>query len=226
MPIKNDVVFHLYFGDEENKDDLKSFLKSVLELPEEEYDVLYISDPFLRGEYPKEKIGIVDLKIKTKSGKTIHIEVQLLVLPDLRKRIFFYDAKLIAEQIGSGGKYSTINDVVTILITDEILIQESPRYHHRFTFFDKDACVELTDLLRIHTLELPKLPPVPDGTELHDWASFIAAETEEELNMVSERNEQIGHAADKLRILSNDQRARELYELRLKEWRDIESFKD
>ncbi|MDR1109907.1 MAG: hypothetical protein LBP92_04205, partial [Deltaproteobacteria bacterium] len=39
-------------------------------------------------------------------------------------------------------------------------------------------------------------------------------------------NEQIGHAADKLRILSNDQRARELYELRLKEWRDIESFKD
>jgi predicted transposase YdaD len=44
--------------------------------------------------------------------------------------------------------------------------------------------------------------------------------------MVSERNEQIGHAADKLRILSNDQRARELYELRLKEWRDIESFKD
>ncbi|MDR1109906.1 MAG: hypothetical protein LBP92_04200 [Deltaproteobacteria bacterium] len=59
-----------------------------------------------------------------------------------------------------------------------------------------------------------------------NWSCFIAAETEDELIMASEKNKQISHAADKLGIFSYDQRARELNELRLKEWRDIESFKD
>ncbi|GHS90261.1 hypothetical protein AGMMS49957_15870 [Synergistales bacterium] len=35
---KNDVIFKRIFGTEENKDILTGFLKSVLRLPEDEYD--------------------------------------------------------------------------------------------------------------------------------------------------------------------------------------------
>jgi len=139
------------------------------------------------------------------------------------KRIAFYEARLVTEQIGSGDDYDVIRQVVSIIITDENLIPVSPRYHHRFTFYDPEAGVEFTDLIEIHTLELRKLPKGADGTELCDWAKFIAAETEEELTMIAERNPQIGRAVVKLRELSADERARDLYERREKAHRDIAS---
>ena len=95
------------------------------------------------------------------------------------------------------------------------------RYHHRFTFYDPEAGVEFSDIIEIHTLELRKLPKGTDGTELYDWAKFIDAETEEELTMLSERNPQIGRAVVKLRELSADEKARDLYERREKARRDM-----
>jgi len=80
--------------------------------------------------------------------------------------------------------------------------------------------VELSDIIEIHTLELEKLPEGADGTELYDWAKFIAADTEEELNMIAERNPQVAKAVVKLRELSADERARDTYERREKARRD------
>ncbi len=99
----------------------------------------------------------------------------------------------------------------------------SQRYHHRFAFADLDAGVELTDIVAIHTLELDKLPEAADGTQLYDWASFIAASSEEELAVIAERNPQIGKAVVKLRALSADERTRDMYERREKARRDEES---
>jgi len=56
-----------------------------------------------------------------------------------------------------------------------VLIEGSPVYHHRFTFYDPEARVEFSDIIEIHTLELRKLPDGDDGTELYDWAKFIDA---------------------------------------------------
>ena len=70
-----------------------------------------------------------------------------------------------------------------------------------------------------HTLG--KLPQVADGTELYDWAKFIAADTEEELEMIAQRNPQVGKAIVKLRELSADERARDMLERREKARRDI-----
>ncbi|MCL2831806.1 MAG: Rpn family recombination-promoting nuclease/putative transposase [Treponema sp.] len=132
-------------------------------------------------------------------------------------------AKLITEQLGSGDKYKTLQKVISIIITDEDLIQNSPRYHHRFVFYDSEAAVEFSDIIEIHTLELKKLPERDDGTELYDWAKFIAAETEEDLKMAAETNPQIKKAVVKLQELSADERARDLFERREKGRRDMES---
>jgi uncharacterized protein YceH (UPF0502 family) len=64
------------------------------------------------------------------------------------------------------------------------------------------------------------LPDGADGTKLYDWAKFIAAETEEELNMLAERNPEVGRAVIKLKKMSADEKARDLYERRLKAMRD------
>ena len=220
IPVKNDAIFRIFFADERNEEDLVTLLKSMLQLPEDDYNEIEISDPHLLREYDGDKLAIIDVKLHTKTKKIIHIEIQLKVTPELEQRIVFYGAKLITEQLGSGDDYDKINKVISIIITDGILIANSPKYHHRFTFYDKDADVEFTDILEIHVLELSKLPQVTDGTELYDWAKFIAAESEEELDMIAQRNPQIRNSVVKFRELSADERVRDMVERREKARRD------
>jgi predicted transposase/invertase (TIGR01784 family) len=220
LPVKSDVVFRLFFADERNQESLIGFLKAVLKLPEDDYHEIEIADPHLLREYDGDKLAIIDVKLITASGKIIHIEIQLKVTPELKNRIILYDAKLIAEQIGSGDDYDVIKKIISIVITDEALIEGSERYHHRFILYDRDAGIELSDIIEINTLELGKLPKATDGTELYDWAKFIDAETVEELNMIAERNPVVGRAVVRLRELSADERARDLFERREKARRD------
>ena len=49
LPVKLDLVFKLIFGDQRNTDILASFLKSVLDIPEEEYERVTIVDPPRQG---------------------------------------------------------------------------------------------------------------------------------------------------------------------------------
>ncbi|MCL2020290.1 MAG: Rpn family recombination-promoting nuclease/putative transposase [Oscillospiraceae bacterium] len=220
LPVKSDVVFRLFFGDERDTGELIRFLKSFLRLAEDDYDEIEIADPHLLREFDGDKLAIIDIKLRTKSKKTIHIEIQLRISPELKERIIYYSSKLITEQIGSGDDYDTIKKVISIIILEDTLIKDSPKYHHRFVMYDQEAGVEFSDLMEIHTLELNKLPTSTDGTELYDWAKFINAETEEELDMLTERNPQFRPTVVKLRELSADEKARDAYERREKARRD------
>ena len=220
LPVKFDVIFRLFFADERNEDDLIDFLKSILRLPESEYESIMITDPILLPDYVGDKYAVIDVKLHTKSRMILHIEVQLDVPPNMRNRVVFYNSKLITEQIGTGDPYSKIQKAITIVITGEDFIPNSDSYFHRFTFNDPDAGVEFTDLKEIITLELSKLPKETDGTSRYDWAKFIDAETEDELDMVAQRNPQIRKAVVKLRELSADERARDMFERREKGRRD------
>jgi predicted transposase/invertase (TIGR01784 family) len=220
FPPRNDVIFKLFFADERNMELLTDFLQSVLDIPADDYDVLSIIDPHLLREYPDDKMGIIDVKLKTKSGKVINVEIQVAPMPQMRERVIYYDAKMIAEQLGSGSDYKNIKRVISIIITDYKLITESPNYHHCFVLYDRENGVTFSNTLQIHTLELPKLPDNPDGTPLWNWMSFLDAQTEEDLHMTAETSPIIKKAVVRLIKLSADERARALYEAREKERRD------
>jgi len=216
---KSDVIFKLLFGDARSIDLLTDFLKSVLRLPVEEYDEVIIVDPHLLREYDGDKLGILDVKVKTKSKKTIDIEIQVLPSPELKSRIVFYSAKMIAEQVGAGEDYSKIKQVINIIITDYTLISENEKYHNRYTLYDSETESEFTDIIEVNTLELVKLPSKEDGTELWNWMKFLSARSKEELDMVAEKNPRVRKAVSRLMELSNDERTRMLYESRQKmEW--------
>jgi len=224
LSVKHDIIFRLFFADERNAEDLIALLKSILTLPDDDYNEIEISDPHLLPDYIGDKYAVIDVKLRTKSQKIIQIEVQLKVSEALKSRIVFYGAKLVSEQMGSGDDYEKISKVISIIITDEKLIKDSERYYHRFTFYDPDAEVEFTDLIEIHTVELKKLPDDSDGTQLYDWARFIAAETEEEFEMAAQANPQVRRAVVKLRELSADEKARDMVERREKGERDFRMF--
>jgi predicted transposase/invertase (TIGR01784 family) len=225
LPVKSDIIFRLFFADERNQEFLVSFLQSVLNLPDEDYDEIEISDPYLLREYPGDKLWIVDIKLKTKSKKIIHIEIQLSVAQGLKSRIIYYMGKLVTEQLGSGMDFDMIKRVISIIITDEELLASSDKYHHRFLLYEPESGMQFSDLVEINTLELCKLPSQPDGTKLYDWAKFIAAETVEELDEVAKRNEEVEKAVVKVKVLTGSERAKELHESRQKYLWDLSLHK-
>ena len=214
LPVKRDVIFKIYFADERNIEFLTDFLKAILPIPAEEYDELSIVDPHLIRDFSEDKLGIVDVKLKTKSGKTIHIDIQVSPLPFMKSRIAYYDAKMISEQIGKSEDYRNIKQVISIIITEEEFISDSSNCHHRFTMYDKINDVELTDIVEVHTLELCKVPIEQEDNHLYNWLRFIKAEEESELEVVAQRDPIIKKAVLKLMELSEDERTRLLLEKR------------
>jgi len=223
LPVKRDIVFKIFFADERNIEFLTDFLKSALSIPAEEYDEVVIVDPHLIREHPTDKLGIIDVKLKTVSGKTIHIEVQVAPLPNMRERIAFYDAKMVTEQIGRSERYKDIKQVISIVITESEFIAGNANYHHRFTMYDSINRVELTDIVEVHTLELCKIHPEADDSRLLYWMEFIKAEGEIELEAVAQRDPLIKKAVARLMELSADEKTRLLFEAREKERMDTES---
>jgi len=218
-----DVIFKLLMGTENSKEILTDFLLAVLDLSPNEYDEITIQNPFLLQEYKGDKLGILDVKLKLKSGKILNIEVQVNPMPFMESRILFYISKLITEQIGESDQYERIKRVISIIITGHQLIKQSEKYHHRFGLYDIESKVLLTDALEIHTLEVPKAGKADEDnerTDLLDWMKFFNIQTEEDLHMLAQKSPAMKRATLRLLELSADEKARQLYDARLKEQRD------
>jgi len=219
LSMKNDLIFKRVLGDSKNNI-IEYFLKSILDIPHDEYDELIITDPNLRVDGPDDKIGILDIKLKTKSGKIIDIELQLLHTPEMIERVLFYSSKMITEQMNMGDSYKEIKKVISILILDYDMIKNNPKYNHKFLLHDKSDDTTLTDLLEIHVLELKKLPEQTDNTKLYDWLSLFNATKREEFSMIAERTPEIKKAVVIIEELSEDERTRLLAEAYEKKRRD------
>ncbi|MDR2209013.1 MAG: Rpn family recombination-promoting nuclease/putative transposase, partial [Azoarcus sp.] len=81
---RNDQVFKLIFGDAQNTGPLTDFLKATLDLPPEDLLDIVLVDPHLRGKKPDDKQGILDVKVKTATGKLVDIEIQVAERPQMR----------------------------------------------------------------------------------------------------------------------------------------------
>ena len=219
----SDLIFKILMGSENSIDILTDFLLAVLNLAPDEYDEITIANPFLLQEYKGDKLGILDVKLKLKSGKVINVEVQVDHMPFMESRILFYVSKLVTEQIGESDQYDKIKRVISIIITDHMLVKNSEKYHHNFGLYDIESKRLLTDALEVHTLEIPKARKVSDDTKnesLLNWMKFFDAKTKEELDMLAEKSPVMKKATIRLMELSADEKARQLYESRLKERRD------
>ena len=220
LPPTDDWIFKLLFGDERNKSMLISLLSSFVELPAEEYELTFL-DVFLKPEADDDKLGIVDVKVKTKTGKVINIEIQVNPVKNIGKRLSFYKSKLIVEQISKGDLYNVIQRVICICITSYDLFPEAKEYLNSFRFYNPKNGLLFEEMPEeIYTLELSKVPSQDDGNAVWEWLQFLRSKRREEFEMVAERNEEIRKAVDTLYELSADEQVRLEYERRQKAWRD------
>jgi predicted transposase/invertase (TIGR01784 family) len=205
---KNDFVFKQLFGDAKDIDPLAAFLQAALGLREEEFDKLTIVDPNLNPEYDDDKHCILDVRVRTRSGREIDVEIQAKPTEDICNRIQYYTAKMVAGQVKAGESYGSMPQSVTIVIADFRMWETDARYHHRFLLHDSVAELAYPNSMEIHTLELPKLPDDSDGTKLWDWLKFIASETRDEFESLAGKDAVMAKAYGTLMKLSADEKMR------------------
>jgi predicted transposase/invertase (TIGR01784 family) len=179
-------------------------------------------DTHLKPEFLADKLCILDVRIKTKTGKQIDIEMQVAQTANIFERVCFYKSKMIVEQMGEGDWYDNIKKVINIIISDFRFIDggDENRYHHCYRLRDSADGTCFGNVEEIYVLELPKLPEDSDKTPVWEWAKFIDAESEEELEMIAAKNEVMRNAVEELYRVSSDADVRRQYEQREKAWRD------
>ena len=221
---KVDVIFKLLFGDKRNEEILIDFLKSVLDLSDDEYEPIALEDTHLKRETVDDKLGVVDVKLTTKNKKIIHIEMQIVEDDDMPERVTYYNAKMLVTQLKSGNEYDQLHKTITIVVADFELVENPAhpdKYHHTFMFNDCETGVNFTGITEIHTLELKKIPKHSDNTKKYDWLQFLKAEQEEEFDMLAERSPVVKKAVVELKRLSQDEEAQRLYDARQKaQWEE------
>jgi predicted transposase/invertase (TIGR01784 family) len=217
----NDFVFRKVFSD--NVTVLEDFLKAVLDLPAEDYESLTVVDPNLDREFIEDKLGVLDVKITTTSGKVLNIEVQVKTQRSIWKRMLFYISKMVVEQVKTGYQSDQINRVISILIADFVMVTENAAYHNCFRLYDENTRARFPDSTEIHVLELPKLHEA-DGTPLGNWLRFFKAKTEEDFMTVAQTSPAINEAWGRIKVLSGDERTRALADAREKARMDLDSW--
>jgi len=178
-----DYVFSEIFGNQKNIDITRNFLKTLIDIPEDEYDRLTVVSPKLRRVFKTEKSGVVDLKLNTKSGKIIHIELQVEKRTNMRNRILYYASRLIGDQLKLGDDYNKLHQVISIVICDHNLLEEEDSYINIYELRNEEKR-SFTKLLRVIILELPKLPETVDRT-VWPWLKFFKCTEKEEFEMLA-----------------------------------------
>ncbi len=211
---KNDFVFKQLFGDSAHIAPLADFLQAALKLPAEEFAGIVVADPNLNPEYEKDKHCILDVRITTRSGHEVDVEIQVEPTNELPNRIQFYTAKMVAGMVKSGENYEDMPQSISIVILDYRLWKTDARYHHRFCLYDADAALPYPNSMEIHTLELPKRPADSDGSGLWDWLKFLSSKTRAEFDSLAGKGGAMAEAVARLMELSADEKARMLADAR------------
>lgn len=98
---------------------------------------------------------------------------------------------------------------------------EDDECYRRISFCDVKTGKESTDLMEMHILELPKLPPGQKSeTDLMQWMRFLNGKRREDFEKMAKKNSCFEEAYKELDKLSADEKKRLEYEARQKAIRD------
>ena len=98
---------------------------------------------------------------------------------------------------------------------------EDDECYRRISFCDVKTGKESTDLMEMHILELPQLPPEQKSeTDLMQWMRFLNGKRREDFEKMAKKNSCFEEAYKELDKLSADEKKRLEYEARQKAIRD------
>ena len=131
------------------------------------------------------------------------------------KRSLYYWSKLYEEQIVQGDNYEKLAKTVCINILDFKYLKND-RYHNAYRLKEIETNEQLTDIMEIHFIEIPKLKKVENSEEITDMlTAWVISNPEGDVIANLEMcKKEIREAKEELVRLSANSRERMLYEKR------------
>ena len=216
---KIDFVFKNIFGSSKHPRILISFLNSVLK-PKNLISKVEIKNTDIEKHFVEDKFSRLDVKAETNTGEIINVEIQLKNEYNMIKRSLYYWSKLYEEQLSEGEDYSELKRTVCINILNFKYLKND-RFHNGYRLKEIETQEELSGLLEIHFIEIPKLDKNSDEKDmLVAWTEFLKNPESEKVRSLEMTIEEIREAKDELVRLSNDEEQRQIYEMRSKILKD------
>ena len=216
---KVDFVFKNIFGSPKHPRILISFLNAILK-PVNKITSVEIKATDLEKQFIDDKYSRLDIKAETNNNEIINIEIQLKNEYNMIKRSLYYLAKMYEEQLGEGEEYSKLNRTVCINILNFKYLK-TEKFHTGYRLKELESNEELTDVIEMHFIEIPKLPGESDEKDmLSVWTEFLRDPESEKVRSLEMSIEEIREAKDELVRMSNDKEQREIYEMRAKILKD------
>ena len=200
------------------------FLNSVLGFIDPIVDVT-ILNPINLKDFDVDKLSILDIKATDNRGRRYNIEVQTTRPLGLPKRLTYYAAKLLIEQLGASDQYADLKPSISICLLDAIMFRDEKALQHAFQLRTING-LSLTDCLQVYVFELPKYVIPRDNEPITDpvdqWLYFFrraANLTPEELSRRLP-DPVFAEATGVLEMIARTPEERQHYEDRLKAERD------
>jgi predicted transposase/invertase (TIGR01784 family) len=173
---KTDFAFKKIFGSEQSHNILISFLNGILYNGEPAIADLEILNPYQAPRIRGVKATYLDVKAQLATGETVIIEMQVLNVEGFEKRILYNAAKTYSMQLESGNKYTLLDPVIALTITDFTMFSEFDAVISRFVLKEKEYLVDYPSSdLELVFVELPKFKlELADLHSLTDkWMYFL-----------------------------------------------------
>ena len=213
LNLKNDIVFKSFFSKEckESTYCRNKMLSAVIGRKVMETKVL---NPELLPSRTDGKFPRLDIHCKLEDASEVDVEIQNSMYQDDQiKRSIYYAATLTHNSLSSGEPYSSLAHIYQIMFMDFKTVEDK-RLHHAYTFKERDDHTELSDIVQIHYIELPKImelfsKPATELSELEFWSILIMAGENEKarllLNKLTKMQEEMDMAEALLNQMSRDQ---------------------
>ena len=232
LTLRNDYLFKLLLGSEENKACLQDFLECVLDIPAGMIEGLELLDKELAKDVVTDKTGILDVKIRLNNGTTIDIEIQNSWSLEFIPRTLFYWAKMYSEDFKEGEPYTSLTKCITINLVSQGF-KLNNQIHSAYRILEQQSYQQLTELLEIHFLNLSlagQFVIQKDSTEkqqkLINWLQFINTDDKEVRTMLAMTSPILQMLNEKIDVLSLTPEERKLYESRMKLKSDIATISE
>ena len=215
---KLDIIFKILFS--ENIDLLHELLAGLLRLPIDSINNIVIKNSEILPDNISGKFVRMDLNMDV-DGKLINVEMQYGKDYSFRDRTLFHWSKLFSGELKSGNDFSLLKPAICINIVDFKMF-DCKEFHSHFTVMEKTRHEELSDKCAIHFFELPKIGKKVNKDDMAElWLQLINAETEEELEMLSQTGvAPIQKAVYILHKMNEDEKIREVARIREKALHD------
>ena len=201
----------------------KGFIAALLQKDPETIRETELLPTVLRQDYPDEKLGILDVRVKMEDGTQLDMEMQVTYFEYWDARSIFYLSKMFTDQLKKGEPYENLKKCIHVSILDFTLFEDAECYRC-ITFCDRKTGKEYTDLLEIQVLELCKIPKeLESETDIIRWMRFLNGKNRKEFEDMAKTDEYLDEACRELERMSADEQAKLEYEARERAIRDYNS---